>query len=755
MRRTPSLQTTALIAALASIYPLQVFANAGVTQFSIGDVSVQRSAASTPLANGSRIDSGDLITTGSSGRTQLRFTDGGMVSLQPNSQFKITSYSDASAGKQDSFLVDLARGGMRALTGLIGKRNRDNYKVTTTTATIGIRGSGFSMAYNPDGTLGVTTEQDAIEVCTQAGCIGLNLGESALVTSANALPTRTNQRAHWNPPNPRRLITARNDDTDNEGRNKYIVNTGLAFTGAGIGESGGDPRVFLNGAAVRDANGNIVGYLGRNNDRAQGGTATEFENGTTGTQAGGDLMILGSWENVSWGGTSPGTLSQSGFVLGQPTPESAFSTAVDRRARYDLTIGTPVYSSNGVSGMLLSSSNVIVDFRSAFGAMDINLDVRMPSGFEILDGQSLPPPLAQDYNLRGSATATSAGFSSVLGVTAVGRGYENPIVEIAGPANTAGTGSVTGFFGGPQAGTIGLSYNATIGSNGYNSSIAGAGIFTRGSGSSTIAQETVALPASGPFSSQLHALDGSDFFSVDAGEGNSVFFPSSSCCSSSSTGSVVFSGTQLRSWESGSIGFNEGNISASPAPSGASVLQYGAFGQPTDSHFLGWGAWQTGVTEKLNVNSGYSQNLTAVHYVIGKPSYNSDGWTGSATYSFIGGTNPTATNSSGTAVGNISSASNLAINFGSSPTVTANIFLSFNGTPVTINQTGTLGGNSGSSGNIYSTGNSADGQFSGILSGSQAERAGIVYGINHSTLGAVRGAAAFQTATPPSRNNLN
>jgi hypothetical protein len=521
MRPTPRLQTTALIAALASIYPLQVFANAGVTQFSVGDVSVQRATGSVPLASGSRIESGDQITTGSTGRTQLRFTDGGMVSLQPNSQFKISSYSDAAAGKQDSFLVDLARGGMRALTGLIGKRNRDNYKVTTTTATIGIRGSGFSMAYNSDGTLGVTTEQDAIEVCTQAGCIGLNLGESALVTSPTALPTRTNQRAHWNPPHPRRLVTARNDDTDSEGRNKYIVNTGLAFTGAGLGETGGDPRLYLNGAAVRDANGNLVGYLGQNNDRGSGGTATVSE--AIISPIDGGQMRLGTWENLSWTGNNPGILQQSGFVIGQVTPESAFARAAELRGRYDLAAGTPVYSTNGGSGTLLSSSNVIVDFRSAFGAMDINLDVSMPGNYMYPAASSVSSPGGMTHNLRGSATATSAGFSGQLGVTNSYGYFE-------------GTGSAAGFFGGAQAGQLALSFS---GNTAYNGTITGAGVFARGQ-AAAIPQVTL-----DPYLTdlKLHVLDGSGQFFTDDYYSNNTFY-----AGEIGETQARFSGTQLLGW---------------------------------------------------------------------------------------------------------------------------------------------------------------------------------------------------------------
>lgn len=753
------LKHAALLAALASAYPMQVLANAGVTQFAVGEVSLQRSTATAPLANGSRIESGDLITTGNTGRTQLRFTDGGMVSLQPNSQFKISRYADAGTAQQDSFLVDLARGGMRAITGLIGKRNRDNYKVTTTTATIGIRGSGFSMAYNPDGTLAVTTELDAIEVCTQAGCVGLNLGESALVTGGNVRPTRTRERAAWNPPSPRRLISARADDTDSQGRSAVIrLASGIAFSGVGLTGNrieGNPPEqpldvaspsvfqaTYLDGTIAVDTgneSASVVRYRAANNDEVAGGYS--YISAQTGTLAGGDLMLVGSWENAEWTGSNNTFLSQMAFVAGVPTPRSDFSAANGLRAQYNLAASTPVFSSyGGYGGELLSSSNVIVDFRSAFGAMDINLNVSM-SGYEYSAGQSEPTP-TPDYNLRGSATALGGGFSGTLAVT-------------NSSGDFTGTGQAQGFFGGPNASNLGLTFS---GQTDYDGTIGGAGIFTRGSQPpSSIPDTSVALNYYGSGSTQLHALDGSNLFSVDSGEGNNVFFPGYSYSSSSSAGNAVFSGTQLRSWESGGpISGSNGNLRADPVPQGATVLQYGAYGQPNESSFLGWGAWQGGLTQNSSINSGNNTNLTAVHYVIGKPAYNYDGWSGSATttYNFIGGTNPTATSANGTVVGSIGSNSNLVVNFDiSAPTVQANLFLSFNGTPVNFSQTGRVGGYYGSSGQIYSDGNAANGQFSGILSGNNAERAAIVYGLSHNSLGQIRGAAAFQTATPPTRNN--
>jgi len=46
--------------------------------------------------------------------------------------------------KNDSFLYSLVRGGLRAVTGLVGKRgDPEAYKLGTETATIGIRGTSF------------------------------------------------------------------------------------------------------------------------------------------------------------------------------------------------------------------------------------------------------------------------------------------------------------------------------------------------------------------------------------------------------------------------------------------------------------------------------------------------------------------------------------------------------------------------------------------------------------------------------------
>ena len=213
----------ALWVAVATAWPLQgLAAAAGLVQFATGEVQLRRGAAESAVAKGVEVESGDVIVTGAAGRAQIRFSDGGLVALYPDSQFTVTRYADAGsaagasnaanavsavngsgpgaaatagAASEDHFAVSLLRGGMRAVTGLIGKRDPRNYKVTTPTAVVGIRGSAFLIAFNADGELVVSGEQDEIEVCTDAGCVGVKAGESVRVASSSQLPLYTHTRA--------------------------------------------------------------------------------------------------------------------------------------------------------------------------------------------------------------------------------------------------------------------------------------------------------------------------------------------------------------------------------------------------------------------------------------------------------------------------------------------------------------------------------------------------------------------------------
>ena len=135
------------LAAAALLAPLLAFGQATVQNLS-GTLSVQRPDGSMlALAERSSVFVGDVISTERDSYAQLRFTDGGQVTLRPNTQIKIETYTyEEGRPDRDSLAMQLFKGGLRSLTGLIGKRttNRNAYRMVTSTATIGIRGTDYS-----------------------------------------------------------------------------------------------------------------------------------------------------------------------------------------------------------------------------------------------------------------------------------------------------------------------------------------------------------------------------------------------------------------------------------------------------------------------------------------------------------------------------------------------------------------------------------------------------------------------------------
>ncbi len=75
-----------------------------------------------------------MVVTGSHGRAQIRFRDGALISLQPESRFRIDQYAYGEA-KQRGF-YSLLEGTLRAISGAIGKKNPDDFRLDTPTATI-------------------------------------------------------------------------------------------------------------------------------------------------------------------------------------------------------------------------------------------------------------------------------------------------------------------------------------------------------------------------------------------------------------------------------------------------------------------------------------------------------------------------------------------------------------------------------------------------------------------------------------------
>ncbi len=130
---------------LAAMAPGAYGSSGNVSQLS-GTLSVKKPDGSVRiLSQKSEIQSGDTLNTQKDSYAQIKFADGAQITLKPNSSVKIERFNFVeSEPRQDSFFYSLVKGGLRAVSGLVGKRgDPEAYKLGTETATIGIRGTSF------------------------------------------------------------------------------------------------------------------------------------------------------------------------------------------------------------------------------------------------------------------------------------------------------------------------------------------------------------------------------------------------------------------------------------------------------------------------------------------------------------------------------------------------------------------------------------------------------------------------------------
>jgi hypothetical protein len=138
-----------VIALLAlGVSSAEAHASDGRVLFVAGEAHVERAAKVTPLAKDLEITAGDLLVTSATGRVQLLMQDGDRIALRPNTRFRVEEFRTAdslkSPGTGRSF-YNLLKGGLQTLTRSLGKRGEDSYRVRTPVATIGIRGTHYSL----------------------------------------------------------------------------------------------------------------------------------------------------------------------------------------------------------------------------------------------------------------------------------------------------------------------------------------------------------------------------------------------------------------------------------------------------------------------------------------------------------------------------------------------------------------------------------------------------------------------------------
>jgi hypothetical protein len=168
------------IALLALLFTEAALAAGAVVTSATGTVQVQTgSAAPRMLRQGDEVAQGDTIITGAASSVVLKFDDGQVAALTSNSRLQISQYAYNPANESGNVLLSLVSGGMRAITGLIGRRAPSQVAYRAATATIGIRGTDTTIA-TADGNVVVTVAEGSITFSFGGTTFTIGAGEAVL-----------------------------------------------------------------------------------------------------------------------------------------------------------------------------------------------------------------------------------------------------------------------------------------------------------------------------------------------------------------------------------------------------------------------------------------------------------------------------------------------------------------------------------------------------------------------------------------------
>jgi hypothetical protein len=203
--------TSLLVLGALNVPAPAIAAPAGeITHVSGAVIAQKPNGQSKILSVKSSVDEGDVLATSDNAYARVKFTDGGEVVLRPATQVKIDRFNFEEQKPQgDGMVLSLLKGGMRAVTGLLGRRNPAAVRVATPSATIGIRGTTFQaqiVAPGGGGALApglyVSVIDGAINLTNKGGSQNFSAGQFGYTPNVTQPPVvlPNNPGLQFNPP---------------------------------------------------------------------------------------------------------------------------------------------------------------------------------------------------------------------------------------------------------------------------------------------------------------------------------------------------------------------------------------------------------------------------------------------------------------------------------------------------------------------------------------------------------------------------
>lgn len=118
----------------------------GQVTFLVGKAEQVKGGVAKAIRRGDAIEVGATVQTSNNGHVHIRFVDGALVSVRPSSSLKVTEYNFVKDNPKSSKVkFELVEGTARAVTGAAGKAAKDNFRLNTPVAALGVRGTDFSV----------------------------------------------------------------------------------------------------------------------------------------------------------------------------------------------------------------------------------------------------------------------------------------------------------------------------------------------------------------------------------------------------------------------------------------------------------------------------------------------------------------------------------------------------------------------------------------------------------------------------------
>ncbi|MBT8136364.1 MAG: FecR family protein [Gammaproteobacteria bacterium] len=210
-----TVRVTVLIMLAAIAMPVAAAPEAGKMLYVSGTVTAERDK-NVILKKDDAVYEQDLVVTAARSRGQLLMRDGSKYALRADTRFFIEEYflagdqreqADGSVvvAADDGAVTQLIKGGFRTITGSIGRSSHEDYTVDTPAATMGIRGTHYSVVWCagdcrlPPGIVSLDPIEDGLYIGVTDGIVHLenltgeylvNAGEFVYVRDKRSKPVR-------------------------------------------------------------------------------------------------------------------------------------------------------------------------------------------------------------------------------------------------------------------------------------------------------------------------------------------------------------------------------------------------------------------------------------------------------------------------------------------------------------------------------------------------------------------------------------